>query len=113
MLNRELVPVLPNPKPRSPLLRMQISGRDALAIPTMLRGNRDQATYADDTCTCAKGILPNGIGIVNKAASGSFKEPISSNTGKFERIVTGGTGVLLLLVYAVSAVTLYHWASPL
>jgi len=28
------------------------------------------------------------------------------------RIVTGGLGVLLLLVYAVFTVTLYHWTAP-
>jgi len=78
------------------------------------RDNGDEATYADDPCTYTKRILVDGIGVLNQANLGSVKEAISQgNTGKFERTVTGGTGALLLLVYAVCAVTLYHWTQPL
>jgi hypothetical protein len=113
MLNHELVSATRNRIPRSRASLTQITTRDALATAAMQQDNRDAAAYADTSSTYTKETLQDRIGIVNHATSGPFDEAVSSgDTGKFERIVTGGTAVVLLLVYVVSAVTLYHWASP-
>ena len=53
--------------------------------------NGDEQLYADKSGTYTKGILQDGIGIVNKDAFRTFRHAI--NTGKFEdfeNVITGG-----------------------
>ncbi|HXA09454.1 MAG TPA: hypothetical protein VNW28_05695, partial [Chthoniobacterales bacterium] len=53
--------------------------------------NGDEQRYSDKSGTCTKGILQDGIGLVNLAAFQTFRHAI--NTGKFadwENVITGG-----------------------
>jgi hypothetical protein len=87
---------------------------DTVGPRTARRREEDEAAHAADRSgTYTKGIRQDGINIVNQAAAVSFKEELSTGyPGELARIVTGGLGVLLLLVYAVFTVTLYHWTAP-
>src|SRR3954453_17086957 len=112
MLSAE-VPVTLDRTPRLLGWRAQISG-DAVDTAARPRDNRKDAAYADSSGTYRKGVLQDGTGIVNQAAAGGpLKEAlVADDPGEFKCIVTGGVGVLLLLVYALSTVTLYHWSLP-
>ncbi len=53
--------------------------------------NGDEALYADKSGTYSKGILQDGIGLVNPAAFESFRKAIDSGTFEaFENVITGG-----------------------
>ena len=54
--------------------------------------NGDEARYADKSGTYSKGILQDGIGLVNPAAFVTFRNAIDAGTfAAFENVITGGT----------------------
>ena len=57
--------------------------------------NGDEARYADKSGTYSKGILQNGIGLVNPSAFPSFRHAINTGTlAAFESVPLGGTRTL-------------------
>src|SRR5262249_57417688 len=53
--------------------------------------NGDEQLYPDKSGTYSKGILQDGIGLVNLAAFQTFKDAINSGTFQdFENVITGG-----------------------
>lgn len=76
-------------------LRLQAATNEALVpIPPHIN-NGDEARYPDKSGTYTKGILQDGIGVVNPAAYLSFKRAL--NSGKptdFEAIILGGPRTL-------------------
>ena len=54
--------------------------------------NGDEARYADKSGTYSKGILQDGIGLVNPAAFVTFRNAINTGTFEaFENVITGGS----------------------
>ena len=94
-LNQQLVPASEDRVTRSLALRTQITGADSfIASPTQI-DNGDEALYADKSGTYTKGILQEGIGLVDLAAYNSFKQALSSGAPEdFDKIVLGGPRTL-------------------
>jgi hypothetical protein len=91
MLNEQLTPATTDRAARSLALRTQLAGGDAFSVSPIQQDNGDEALYADKSGTYTKGILQDGIGIVNQAAYASFKAALASgNPHDFDQIVTGG-----------------------
>ena len=72
-------------------LRVQAAAKEASIGTAPHTTNGDEQRYPDKSGTYTKGLLQDGIGLVNLAAYRSFRKAI--NTGKFsdwEQIITGG-----------------------
>jgi len=72
-------------------LRVKVANREASIPVPPHKTNGDEERYSDKSGTYTKGILQDGIGLVNLAAFDSFR--LAINTGKFsdwENIITGG-----------------------
>ena len=94
-LNQELVPATANRVPRALALRTQITGADSFIASPAQVDNGDEALYADKSGTYTKGVLQEGIGLVDLAAYDSFKQALSSgDPADFENIVLGGPRTL-------------------
>lgn len=95
MLNKQLTPATSGRVTRSLALRIRDAGADAFHLMAMQTDNGDEAKYADKSGTYTKGVLQDGIGIVNPAAYQSFKKALASgDPADFEAIVTGGPRTL-------------------
>src|ERR1700676_5073287 len=94
-LNQQLVPATANRVPRSLALRTETTGADSFTASPAQIDNGDEARYADKSGTYTKGILQEGIGLVDLAAYDSFKQALSSgDPADFEKIVLGGPRTL-------------------
>lgn len=81
--------------PRSLALRTLAAGHDAFAAPPAQIDNGDEALYPDKSGTYTKGILQNGVGLVDLAAYGAFKKALrSGQMADFEAIPLGGPRTL-------------------
>ncbi len=81
--------------PRSFALRTQAAGHDAFVLPPAPVDNGDEALYPDKSGTYTKGILQNGVGLVDLAAYQAFKTALGSgNPADFEAIPLGGPRTL-------------------
>ena len=72
--------------------RVAAASREALIPVPPHTTNGDEQLYHDKSGTYSKGVLQDGIGLVNLAAFKTFRHAI--NTGKFEdfeNVITGGT----------------------
>jgi hypothetical protein len=77
--------------PRSLALRIAAAGHDAFIPAPMQMDNGDEALYQDKSGTYTKGILQEGVGLVDPAAYDSFKKALQSgDPADFEAIITGG-----------------------
>ena len=94
-LNQQLVPATANRVPRASALRTETTGADSF-IPTPAHvDNGDEARYADKSGTYTKGILQEGVGLVDLAAYASFKQVLSTgDPADFEKIPLGGPRTL-------------------
>ncbi|MEC3918410.1 hypothetical protein [Nocardia sp. CDC160] len=94
-LNQRLTPATEDRVLRSSAVRTQTTGADSfIAIPPQI-DNGDEARYADKSGTYTKGVLQEGIGLVDLAAYDSFIRALSSgNPSDFEKIVLGGPRTL-------------------
>jgi hypothetical protein len=72
------------------------TARDEARIPAAPQtSNGDEERYHDKCGTYSKGLLQDGIGLVNLDAFRSFKRALNSgNPADFERIIMGGTRTL-------------------
>jgi hypothetical protein len=81
--------------PRSFALRIQAAGHDAFVALPAQTDNGDEALYPDKSGTYTKGILQNGVGLVDLAAYQAFKKALSSGQpADFEAIPLGGPRTL-------------------
>ena len=93
-VGNEIAPLGPPSDPRvtqSYNLRVRAALRESrIAVPPHTT-NGDEALYADKSGTYSKGILQDGIGLVNPAAFEGFRKAIDSGTfDAFENVITGG-----------------------
>ena len=65
---------------KSYLLRLKAAIKEALIPVPQHTTNGDEARYADKSGTYSKGILQNGIGLVNPSAFLSFRHAINTGT---------------------------------
>jgi hypothetical protein len=94
-LSQQLVPATEDRVARSLALRTEITGADSFTASPAQVDNGDEALYADKSGTYTKGVLQEGIGLVDLAAYASFKQALSSaDPADFEKIVLGGTRTL-------------------
>ena len=72
-------------------IRLDTATREAhIAVPPHTT-NGDEQRYPDKSGTYSKGILQDGIGLVNLAAFQSFRRAIDTGTFEaFEKVITGG-----------------------
>src|SRR5216117_2849612 len=85
------------PPPRDPRVKQSLAIRNAastlesqIPVPPHTT-NGDEQLYPDKSGTYSKGILQDGIGLVNLAAFTSFRNAINSGTFQdFENVITGG-----------------------
>ena len=80
---------------RSFAIRVGAATREALIPVPQHTTNGDEALYPDKSGTYTKGVLQDGIGLVNLAAFQTFRHAI--NTGRFadfENVITGGPRTL-------------------
>ena len=90
-LNQQLTPATTNRVPRALALRTETTGADSFTASPAQVDNGDEARYADKSGTYTKGVLQEGIGLVDLAAYESFKQALSSgDPADFEKIVLGG-----------------------
>src|SRR6476620_841493 len=76
-------------------LRLEAARRDALIPVPPHTTNGDEARYSDKSGTYTKGVLQNGIGLVNPAAFQTFRHAIDTGTfAAFESVILGGTRTL-------------------
>jgi hypothetical protein len=76
-------------------LRLEAATRDALIPVPPHTTNGDEARYLDKSGTYTKGVLQNGIGLVNPSAFQSFRNAIDTGTfAAFENVILGGTRTL-------------------
>jgi len=81
--------------PRSFACRTGAAGHDAFVPPPAQVDNGDEARYADKSGTYTKGILQNGVGLVDLAAYQTFITALKSgDPADFEKIVLGGPRTL-------------------
>lgn len=80
---------------RSYAIRVQTASHEAhIAVPPHTT-NRDEERYPDKSGTYTKGILQDGIGLVNLNAYQTFKRALNSGRhADFENIIMGGTRTL-------------------
>ena len=77
--------------PRAFALRMAEAGLDAFIPGPAEIDNGDEERYQDKSGTYTKGILQEGVGLVDPAAYASFKKALESgDPGDFARIIIGG-----------------------
>jgi hypothetical protein len=77
--------------PRSLALRTEEAGHDAFIPAPVQMDNGDEERYQDKSGTYTKGILQEGVGLVDPAAYDSFKKALQSgDPADFAKIVTGG-----------------------
>src|SRR4029079_17554658 len=94
-LNQQLVPATEDRIPRALALRTERTGADSFAAAPAQIDNGDEARYPDKSGTYTKGILQEGIGLVDLAAYDTFKQALSSGKpADFETIVLGGPRTL-------------------
>ena len=94
-LNQQLVPATEDRIPRALALRTERTGADSFAAAPAQIDNGDEARYPDKSGTYTKGILQEGIGLVDLAAYDTFKQALSSGMpADFETIVLGGPRTL-------------------
>lgn len=94
-LNWQLTPARANRVPRASALRTATTEADSLLTSPAQIDNGDEARYADKSGTYTKGILQEGIGLVDLAAYDSFKKALASgDPADFARIVLGGLRTL-------------------
>src|SRR5271163_1991494 len=90
-LNQQLTPATTNRVPRALALRTETTGADSFPASPAQVDNGDEARYADQSGTYTKGVLKEGIGLVDLAADASFKQALSSgDLADYER---NGQGV--------------------
>jgi len=85
------------PPPRDPRIKQSLAIRNAastlesqIPVPPHTT-NGDEQLYPDKSGTYSKGILQDGIGLVNLAAFQTFRNAINSGTFQdFENVITGG-----------------------
>jgi hypothetical protein len=95
MLNAQLIPATSERVLRALAVRTQTTGHDAFAAAPAQIDNGDEARYADKSGTYTKGILQEGIGLVDLAAYQSLINALSSGApADFEQIVLGGPRTL-------------------
>jgi hypothetical protein len=76
-------------------LRLEAATREALIPVPPHTTNGDEARYPDKSGTYTKGILQNGIGLVNQPAFQTFRHAINTGTfAAFESVILGGTRTL-------------------
>ncbi|MBA3544137.1 MAG: phosphoesterase, partial [Chthoniobacterales bacterium] len=72
-------------------IRVAAAKRESLIPAAPHTTNGDEERYADKCGTYTKGILQDGIGLVNLNAYQSFRDAINSgNFADFEKVITGG-----------------------
>ena len=77
---------------RSFALRLEAATRDALIPVPPHTTNGDEARYPDKSGTYTKGVLQDGIGLVNPSAFLTFRHAIDTGTfAAFESVILGGT----------------------
>ena len=95
MLNSQLIPATANRILRSLPLRTGTADNDAFVPAPAQIDNGDEALYTDKSGTYTKGVLQEGIGLVDLAAYQSFKNALASGApADFENIVLGGPRTL-------------------
>ena len=73
-------------------LRLEAATRNALIPVPSHTTNGDEARYSDKSGTYTKGVLQNGIGLVNPSAFQTFRHAINTGTfAAFENVILGGT----------------------
>src|SRR5262245_6681650 len=76
-------------------LRLEAATRNALIPVPPHTTNGDEARYPDKSGTYTKGVLQNGIGLVNPSAFQTFRQAIDTGTfAAFENVTLGGTTTL-------------------
>src|SRR3954467_8219388 len=76
-------------------LRLEVATRDALIPVPPHTTNGDEARYPDKSGTYTKGVLQNGIGLVNPSAFQTLRHAIDTGTfADFESVILGGTRTL-------------------
>ena len=76
-------------------IRVGTAGQEAHIRPAPQTTNGDEQRYPDKSGTYTKGLLQDGIGLVNPQAFQSFKRALNSgNPTDFENIIIGGTRTL-------------------
>ena len=76
-------------------LRLEAATRDALIPVPPHTTNGDEARYPDKSGTYTKGVLQDGIGLVNPSAFQTFRHAIDTGTfAAFENVILGGTRTL-------------------
>src|SRR5215831_3512111 len=97
-LRNEIVPPNASIDPRvrqAFLLRVEAATREALIPVPPHATNGDEARYSDKSGTYSKGVMQNGIGLVNPAAFQTFRHAINTGTfAAFEGVVMGGSRTL-------------------
>ena len=84
-------PATSNRVQRAFACRLSAAGRDAFAPVPEQTDNGDEAKYADKSGTYTKGILQQGVGLVDLAAYDTFRKALSSgDPADFAAITTGG-----------------------
>lgn len=73
-------------------LRLEAATRNKLIPVPPHTTNGDEARYPDKSGTYTKGVLQNGIGLVNPSAFQTFRHAIDTGTfAAFENVILGGT----------------------
>jgi len=76
-------------------LRLEAATRNALIPVPPHTTNGDEALYPDKSGTYTKGVLQDGIGLVNPSAFQTFRHAIDTGTfAAFENVIVGGTRTL-------------------
>lgn len=76
-------------------LRLEAATRNALIPVPPHTANGDEARYSDKSGTYTKGVLQDGIGLVNPSAFQTFRHAIDTGTfAAFENVILGGTRTL-------------------
>ena len=76
-------------------LRLEAATRDALIPVPPHTTNGDEARYPDKSGTYTKGVLQDGIGLVNPSAFQTLRHAIDTGTfAAFESVILGGTRTL-------------------
>jgi hypothetical protein len=80
---------------RAFLLRLDAANANARIPVPPHTTNGDEARYQDKSGTYTKGVLQNGIGLVNPSAFQTFRNAINTGTfAAFENVILGGTRTL-------------------
>ena len=76
-------------------LRLEAATRDALIPVPPHTTNGDETRYPDKSGTYSKGVLQDGIGLVNPPAFQTFRHAINAGTfAAFESVILGGSRTL-------------------